>query len=215
MVSQSFAMASHSPGILNSRESLGSSARTGHLSHLLTFGMSAFGLRASSRVGPTRQERRRDEKGRSGKGIGPRGPSRGARPCSPFRWKYHPLVSRTNTRRRSRYIGPLAAHAPPMTTSTTIFPSNVRPSRSRSAIKKTTIVGRRSMGMTTAKAKTTMACRTSQSLRGRLLGRSHMTGPLEFAVAPRSPSNSSRGGRTCIRCSVLLPRTLHPERGTA
>src|SRR5947209_724848 len=42
------------------------------------FGISPFGLRASSRVRPTRKERRLDNRGRSEKRIGPRGPSRSA-----------------------------------------------------------------------------------------------------------------------------------------
>jgi hypothetical protein len=42
MVSQSFAMASHSPGVLDSRESISGSARTGHGLHLLMFDMFPF-----------------------------------------------------------------------------------------------------------------------------------------------------------------------------
>ena len=57
----------------NSRfqRTLGGSARTGHGLHLSRFGMTPFGLRASSRVRPTRKERRLDDRGRSEKGIGP------------------------------------------------------------------------------------------------------------------------------------------------
>jgi hypothetical protein len=70
----------------NSRfqRTLGASARSGHGFHLSRFGMSPFGLRASSRVRPARKQRRLDDSWRSGKGIGPRGPSRSACPCSPF-----------------------------------------------------------------------------------------------------------------------------------
>ena len=61
------------------------------------------------------------------------------------------------------------------------------------SIKRTAIVGMRSMGITNAKAKTTMAWTTSLSFRGWLLDRSHMTGALKFAVEPGSPSNNARG----------------------
>jgi hypothetical protein len=69
----------------NSRfqRTLGASARTGHGFHLSSFGMTPFGLRASSRVRPTRKDRRPDDRGRSEKAIGPRGSSRSARPCFP------------------------------------------------------------------------------------------------------------------------------------
>ena len=60
MVSQSFAMASPSPGILDSRE------------------------RSATVQGPAMAYKRRlDDRGRSEKGIGPRGPSRSGCPCSP------------------------------------------------------------------------------------------------------------------------------------
>src|SRR3954452_8764877 len=57
----------------NSRfqRTLGDSARTGHGLNLSIFGISPLGLRASSRVRPTRKERRLDDRGRSEKGIGP------------------------------------------------------------------------------------------------------------------------------------------------
>src|SRR4051794_28460343 len=57
----------------NSRfqRTLGGRARTGHGLHLSIFGTTAFGLRASSRVRPTRKERRVDDRGRAEKSIGP------------------------------------------------------------------------------------------------------------------------------------------------
>jgi hypothetical protein len=69
----------------NSRfqRTLGGSARTGHGFHLSMFRTSPLGLRANSRVRPTRKERRLDDRRRSEQGIGPRGPSRSACPCSP------------------------------------------------------------------------------------------------------------------------------------
>jgi hypothetical protein len=61
----------------------GGRARTGHGLDSSIFGISPFGLRASSRVRPTRKERRLDDRGRSEKGTGPRGTSRSACHCSP------------------------------------------------------------------------------------------------------------------------------------
>src|SRR3954447_19844755 len=64
MVSQSFIRHGQSFA-RNSRfqRTFGGSARTDHGFHLEVFGITSFGLRASSKVGPTRQERRPDERG--------------------------------------------------------------------------------------------------------------------------------------------------------
>jgi hypothetical protein len=83
MVSQSLAMASPSPVILDSRERSAAMQGQTMAKDLSMLGMTPLGLRASSRVRPTRQERRPDDRGRSGKGIGPRGPWRSAWHCSP------------------------------------------------------------------------------------------------------------------------------------
>jgi hypothetical protein len=66
------------------RRTLGGSARTGHDLDVSILGISAFGLRASS--GSDQPGRNSDWMigGRYEKGIGPRGTSRSACPCSPL-----------------------------------------------------------------------------------------------------------------------------------